>query len=71
MPGMNGADLVSHAREIHADLPALIITGHAGAEWVDLLPSDVAILRKPFQREALVRRVKDLVERTMPGGLRE
>lgn len=62
MPGMNGAELVTKARELHSALPALVITGYAGAEGLDRLPSSTTILRKPFQREDLVREIKDLVE---------
>lgn len=68
MPGMNGADLVLCAREFHPLLPALIITGYAGAEGLDALPSDVAILRKPFQREDLACRVKELIENEVVAG---
>jgi PAS domain S-box-containing protein len=63
MPGMNGTDLVLEARELHSDLPALVITGYAGAEGLERLPSDVAILRKPFQRDRLVNAVKTMVAR--------
>ena len=71
MPGMNGADLVLQAREQRPMLPALIITGYAGAEGLDRLPPDVAILRKPFQREDLVHAVKGLIEGLTPAsGLR-
>jgi hypothetical protein len=59
---MNGADLVLQARELLGRLPALIITGYVGAEGLDRLPADTTILRKPFRREDLVRRVKDLIE---------
>ena len=62
MPGMNGADLVLCARETHPVLPALIITGYAGAEGLDTLPPGVVTLRKPFQREDLTHKVKELVE---------
>lgn len=62
MPGINGVDLVLQARELHATLPALIITGYAGAEGLDRLPSDIQILRKPFQRDHLVENVKGLIE---------
>ena len=65
MPGMNGAELVRYARELCPKLPILIITGYAGAGGLDNLPPDVTILRKPFQRDDLTRRVKDLVESDM------
>ncbi|MFZ1426723.1 MAG: ATP-binding protein [Geminicoccaceae bacterium] len=62
MRGMNGADLVLQARELRPALPALIITGYPGAEGLDLLPPDVAVLRKPFDRKDLVRKVKALID---------
>jgi signal transduction histidine kinase len=62
MPGMNGADLVRYGRELHPMLPALVITGYAGAEGLDHLPSNVGLLRKPFRRDDLLLRVKNLIE---------
>ncbi|WP_256366964.1 ATP-binding protein [Acidisphaera sp. L21] len=61
MPGMNGANLVLQMRRRQPTLPALIITGFAGLEGLDLLPADVAILRKPFQRNDLLSRMMNLV----------
>jgi PAS domain S-box-containing protein len=63
MPGMNGTDLILEAREIHRDLPALVITGYAGAEGLERLPPDVTILRKPFQRDRLLDSVRTMVAR--------
>jgi hypothetical protein len=54
--------LVLQARELLGRLPALIITGYVGAEELDCLSANTPILRKPFRREDLVRRVKDLIE---------
>ena len=62
MPGLNGTDLVSAARERQPGLPALVITGYAGAESLDRLPADVAILRKPFERRDFVNTVNALIE---------
>ena len=66
MVGMSGGDLVLQARELHSSLPAMVITGYVGAEGLNRLPPNVAILRKPFQREDLVRAVKGLIEATKP-----
>lgn len=55
MPGMNGAELVLRARAVHPGLPAMIVTGFAGAEGLACLPGDVTILRKPFRRDDLLR----------------
>ena len=62
MVGMSGGDLVLQARELYPTLPVMVITGYVGAEGLDRLPADVAILRKPFQREELVRGVKGLID---------
>lgn len=64
MVGTDGVELVLQARELHAGLPTLMITGYAGAEGLERLPADVTILRKPFQRESFVQRVTELVEGT-------
>ena len=61
MAGMNGADLVLAARKLVPDLPALVITGYAGTDGMDGLPTGVDILRKPFQRQELVRSIQILL----------
>jgi CheY-like chemotaxis protein/two-component sensor histidine kinase len=63
MPGMNGAGLILEARVLCPALPALLITGYAGAKGQDRLPSNVVILRKPFRRDDFLRAVKSLVDR--------
>lgn len=62
MVGTDGVELVLQARELRAGLPTLMITGYVGAEGLERLPADVAVLRKPFQRENFVQRVTELVE---------
>ena len=57
MVGTNGVELVLQARELRAGLKALVITGYVGAEGLERLPEDVAVLRKPFQRENFVQQV--------------
>lgn len=55
MPGMDGTELISRARGLRPDLPALVVTGHAGAGRLACLPGDVPILRKPFRQDDLLR----------------
>ncbi len=62
MAGMDGANLVMQARKLNPELPALIITGYAGVDGLEQLPAGVEILRKPFQRQDLIRRIKALLE---------
>lgn len=51
MPGMNGVELVLRARELSPGLPALVVTGYAGAEGLACLPPDAKVLRKPFLKQ--------------------
>jgi PAS domain S-box-containing protein len=48
MPHLSGTDLLSRARELRPDLPALLITGYADADEIRQRPEDVPILSKPF-----------------------
>lgn len=66
MLGMDGAELVQQAREICPGLPALVITGYAGASALERLDESVTILRKPFQREDLVGAVNAMMHATPP-----
>ena len=62
MPAMNGSALLRHVRKRHPDMPALMITGYASSTGLDSLPPDVMVLRKPFEGQDLIRRVKALIE---------
>lgn len=66
MVGMNGVELVLQARELRTGLRALVITGYVGAEGLERVPNNVAVLRKPFQRDSFVQQVINLVEGTTP-----
>ena len=48
MPRQSGTEVVRLARETHAQLPAVIITGYADGEGIDGRPADVGLLMKPF-----------------------
>jgi CheY-like chemotaxis protein len=65
MPEMNGADLIAWARELYPALPAMVITGYAGAKDLAGLPADIVVLRKPCQRDDLVNQVKELIDRAL------
>jgi CheY-like chemotaxis protein len=51
MPLISGAEGIRQARDIVADLPAILITGYAEAASISGRPSDVHILLKPFAAE--------------------
>ena len=48
MPHLSGTEFLREARELCPDVPALIITGYAGAEAIRDRPDGVEILLKPF-----------------------
>jgi signal transduction histidine kinase len=48
MPHQSGTEFLREARELCPDVPALIITGYAGAEAISDRPEAVEILLKPF-----------------------
>jgi PAS domain S-box-containing protein len=62
MPGMNGAELALYARELHPGMATLVITGYSDSDRFDHFLHDVEIIRKPFNREDLVRRVGKLID---------
>lgn len=53
MPGLNGAEVIAKAHEIHPDLPCLLITGYWDSDSLASSGVACAILRKPFTHDAL------------------
>ena len=62
MPRMDGAEFAERVREMHPDLPVLLITGYAGGD--DNSP-DLPRLAKPFGQAGLASAIAQLVQ---PGG---
>ncbi len=60
MPGLNGVDLVTEARQIRPGLPAVVISGFLDI-GTNLPPDGIMTLRKPFQRDALIRLVRQVI----------
>ena len=60
MPDMDGIELISQARAICPDLPALVITA-----WMEELKvagaGPIRILQKPFRRDALVHELQRII----------
>jgi DNA-binding LytR/AlgR family response regulator len=61
MPGgMNGIELATEARRLRPELPVLLATGYAGT----ITGSDnhgFEVMPKPYEREALLRRLGELL----------
>jgi PAS domain S-box-containing protein len=55
--GMNGRQVAEAARERMPTLPVLFITGYAGS----VLPAGVEVIGKPFELDALARRVQAML----------
>jgi len=68
MPDINGAEVAALARATYADLPVLVVTGHAISEELEAIAGPgVQVLRKPFTIEALLRAVAGLLPREING----
>jgi DNA-binding NtrC family response regulator len=63
LPGLSGLELVRQLRELHPDLPCILITGHGGAEQsIEALRAGAFwYLEKPFEQASLdvIRRLVD------------
>jgi CheY-like chemotaxis protein len=59
MPGITGADLISHVRSNAPALPILLVTGYA-SRGDDISP-DIPLLGKPFREAALLAAVRKLI----------
>ena len=63
MPLISGAEGIRQAREICADIPAVLITGYAEAASISGRPSDVHILLKPFGAEQFASAIASAINR--------
>jgi CheY-like chemotaxis protein len=65
IPGMNGIELITLAREICPTLPALVITARV-QELQAVRTGPLWILQKPFRRDALVRELQRIIASRQP-----
>ncbi len=56
MPGCDGFDLIKRMRDLHYDMPVIIITGHAKSDDRQraIQSGAVGYLQKPFSEESLM-----------------
>ncbi len=67
MPNMNGVDFVLRVREIHPDLPVIVVSGSTrsvtqrmGIESIDI-PGSTASIPKPFRNTDLLTKIRELL----------
>jgi PAS domain S-box-containing protein len=62
LPGINGRQLATMARELRSDLPVLFVTGHAqGTGAHEDLGPGMQVMNKPFTIDALANRIRDIM----------
>jgi DNA-binding NarL/FixJ family response regulator len=64
MPGMSGPTLVEALRDLYPDLRVLFLSGYADDAVLrhGALPRGAWFQQKPFALDALVRRVRDIID---------
>jgi len=62
MPQLSGVEVIRRARQIRADLPAIIITGYADSSAIDLSEEDVVAVSKPFTSAQLIEAIQKAME---------
>lgn len=60
MPGMSGAELIAEARGQYPDLRFLLVTGYLDSAAVEGAAPGTPILAKPFEPDALRRKVQEV-----------
>jgi signal transduction histidine kinase/CheY-like chemotaxis protein len=67
MPGMNGVELIEHARDLAPSMKVMLITGYSTiAEGPG---ASVPRLAKPFRQNDLAKMVADIIPRESSGGI--
>ncbi|HSZ18448.1 MAG TPA: PAS domain S-box protein [Candidatus Acidoferrum sp.] len=64
MPGMNGAALAANLAPLHPEMKVLFMSGYTGgfATQIGLLGAGATVLQKPFSRDALLRKLREVLE---------
>jgi signal transduction histidine kinase len=60
--GMSGMDLMEHVRGSRPGLPVLFMSGYS-AETMPSIPADVLLVQKPFRKEDIAVRLRELLDR--------
>ena len=65
MPGMNGRLLAANLGAIRPEMRVVYMSGYTGFTHAGLADSDISLLAKPFNRDALLRKVREAIESGM------
>jgi CheY-like chemotaxis protein len=68
MPGMYGPELAHHLRTLHPELRVLYMSGYSGGVRGPhgILEADDLLIEKPFTRAALIRSIRNALQRDEP-----
>lgn len=66
MPGINGAEVATIARQHQSSLPIIFVTGYADMDAVERVPDPKHLLRKPFDVSGLSDVVKEALIGVIP-----
>ena len=68
MPGMTGVELAQRMRSLRSEVKTLYISGHPGDTLGGLgfVPGEATFLPKPFASEALVQKVREVLDAGSP-----
>jgi CheY-like chemotaxis protein len=66
MPGMSGTDLAGALESVIPQTPVLFISGYTGGALIEhgVLEEGMSFLQKPFSRERLAQKVRELLDRS-------
>jgi CheY-like chemotaxis protein len=62
MPGMNGRVLAANLAPIRPEMKVVYVSGYTGFTHPELADSEVALLPKPYTKDALLRKLHEVLE---------
>ena len=65
MPGMNGRDLAANLAATRPEMKVVYMSGYTGFTHAGLADPEISLLAKPFNRETLLRKVREALTAQM------
>ena len=65
MPGMNGRDLAANLAAMRPEMKVVYMSGYTGFTHAGLADPEISLLAKPFNRETLLRKVREALTAQM------